>query len=124
MPTRAYYNQARPYRALQGAHASDHIRQPGQSATCGGSSADVVPGPPGPCEQAGNVTVRYLSRLHHIGVGKAHVGEKVRLLIAYDRVRVVGTTATASGTRHRRRAGLPATPTLVRDVVRQVSTMS
>jgi len=38
--------------------------------------------------KAGNVTVRYLSRLRHIGIGKAHAGE-VRMLIADDRVRVV-----------------------------------
>ena len=40
--------------------------------------------------KAGNVTVRYLSRLHHIGLGKAHAGRPVRLLIADDHVRVVG----------------------------------
>ena len=40
--------------------------------------------------KAGNVTVRYLSRLRHIGVGKAHAGQEVRLLIADDHVRVVG----------------------------------
>ena len=39
--------------------------------------------------KAGNVTVRYLSRLRHIGIGKAHTGREVRLLIADDRVRVV-----------------------------------
>jgi hypothetical protein len=39
--------------------------------------------------KAGNVTVRYLSRLRHIGLGKAHAGEPVRLLIADDHVRVV-----------------------------------
>jgi len=39
--------------------------------------------------KAGNVTVRYLSQLRHIGLGKAHVGEPVRLLIADDYVRVV-----------------------------------
>jgi hypothetical protein len=40
--------------------------------------------------KAGNVTVRYLSRLRHIGLGRAHAGQEVRLLIADDRVRVVG----------------------------------
>lgn len=40
--------------------------------------------------KAGNVTLRYLSRLRHIGLGKAHAGEPVRLLIADDYVRVVG----------------------------------
>ena len=36
------------------------------------------------------MTVRYLSRLRHIGVGRADTGERVRLLIADDHVRVVG----------------------------------
>ena len=39
--------------------------------------------------KTGNVTVRYLSRLRHIGLGRAHAGETVRLLIANDQVRVV-----------------------------------
>jgi hypothetical protein len=39
--------------------------------------------------KAGNVTVRYLSRLRHIGLGRAHVGERVKLLVADDYVRVV-----------------------------------
>jgi hypothetical protein len=34
--------------------------------------------------------VRYLSRLRHIGLGRAHTGKPVKLLIADDYVRVVG----------------------------------
>jgi hypothetical protein len=40
--------------------------------------------------KGGNVTVRYLSRLRHIGLGRAHIGQRVKLLIADDYVRVVG----------------------------------
>jgi hypothetical protein len=37
----------------------------------------------------GRVTLRYNSRLHHIGVGRAHAGVRV-LVLAYDlQVRVV-----------------------------------
>jgi hypothetical protein len=39
--------------------------------------------------KTGNVTERYLSQLRHIGLGKSHVGEPVRLLIADAYVRVV-----------------------------------
>jgi hypothetical protein len=39
--------------------------------------------------KAGSVTVRYLSRLRHIGIGNAGVGRQLSLLIADDRVRVV-----------------------------------
>ena len=44
--------------------------------------------------KAGNVTVRYLSRLRHIGLGRAHAGREVRLLIADAHVRVVATDGT------------------------------
>ena len=47
--------------------------------------------------KGGNVTVRYLSRLRHIGVGRAYTGERVKLLIADDQVRVVGPTDCCSG---------------------------
>jgi hypothetical protein len=39
--------------------------------------------------KAGNVTLRYRSRLRHIGLGRAHAGRSVRLLVANDYVRVV-----------------------------------
>ena len=35
------------------------------------------------------MTIRYLSRLQHIGVGRASTGERVKILIAEDHVRVV-----------------------------------
>jgi hypothetical protein len=41
--------------------------------------------------KAGNVTVRYLSRLRHIGLGRAYAGKQVRPLIADAHVRVVAT---------------------------------
>ena len=75
--------------------------------------------------KAGNVTVRYLSRLRHIGLGRAHVGKEVRLLIADAHVRVVGIDGTLLRdlVLDADRA-LPAPPTLVVDVVRHLSTMS
>lgn len=71
------------------------------------------------------MTVRYLSRLRHIGVGRAYTGERVKLLIADDRVRVLGS----DGTLLRELVIDPARdyqPRLhsVHDDVRQVSTMS
>lgn len=44
--------------------------------------------------KSGNVTVRCLSRLRHIGVGRVYEGERVKLLIANDRVRVVRADGT------------------------------
>ncbi|MGI8922221.1 MAG: IS481 family transposase, partial [Solirubrobacteraceae bacterium] len=40
-------------------------------------------------DQAGKVTLRYMSRLYHIGLGRAHKGLPVKLLIADQRIRVI-----------------------------------
>jgi transposase InsO family protein len=86
---RAYYNEERPHRALRGRTplAAFHGRL---------KAGPVVDRRPGHfrvredrVSKSGNVTVRYLSRLRHIGVGRAYEGERVKLLIADDRVRVV-----------------------------------
>ncbi len=71
------------------------------------------------------MTVRYLSRLRHIGVGRAYTGERVKILIADDHVRVV----RADGLLIRELVLDPDRdyqPRLhsVHDDVRQVSTMS
>jgi hypothetical protein len=54
-------------------------------------------------DKAGRVTLRYLSRLHHIGVGRAHIGEPIRLLVANKHVRVIREHAACSGIRRCRR---------------------
>jgi transposase InsO family protein len=86
---RRYYNAERPHRALRGAtpwavFGSRLKARPlvDRAPTYFRVRQDRV-------SKAGNVTVRYLSRLRHIGVGRAHAGEPVRLLIAEDHVRVV-----------------------------------
>ena len=87
---RRYYNVERPHRALRGntplqAFSSRVKARPAVDRTLTHFRVrqDRV-------SKAGNVTVRYLSRLRHIGVGRAHIGEPVKLLIADDYVRVVG----------------------------------
>ena len=42
-------------------------------------------------DKAGTVTLRYDSRLYHIGLGRAHKGRSVRLLVADRDVRVIDT---------------------------------
>jgi hypothetical protein len=37
----------------------------------------------------GKVSVRYMSKLHHIGLGRAHKGRTIKLLIADQNVRVI-----------------------------------
>jgi transposase InsO family protein len=86
---RRYYNAERPHRALRGstpmvAFSSRVKARPVIERTLSHFRVrqDRV-------SKAGNVTVRYLSRLRHIGLGRSHAGEAVRLLIADDYVRVV-----------------------------------
>ncbi len=86
---RAYYNDHRPHRALDGLtpltafHARLKARPEGLDAAVHYRVRhDRV-------DKQGRVTLRYLSRLRHIGVGRAHAGVRVRLLVANKRVRVL-----------------------------------
>jgi transposase InsO family protein len=87
---RRYYNGERPHRALRGrtplvAFSARLKARPtiGQTRAHFRVREDRV-------SKAGNVTVRYLSRLRHIGLGRSHAGQPVKLLIADGYVRVVG----------------------------------
>ncbi len=124
---RGYYNQQRPHRALDGRTplVAFNARlkakpDPAESPTHFRVRTDKV-------DRFGRVTLRYLSRLHHIGLGLAYKNRAVRLLIAGDQVRVF----TKEGSLLRELILDPSRDyqpmggrTLVRDVVRQVSTMS
>jgi len=86
---RAYYNDHRPHRALGGQtpltafHARLKARPEGLDAAVHYRVRhDRV-------DQQGRVTLRYLSRLRHIGLGRAHAGVPVRLLVANKHVRVI-----------------------------------
>jgi transposase InsO family protein len=128
---RTYYNHHRPHRALTGKtplvafHARIKARPAGPSpATHYRVRHDKV-------DKAGRVTLRYLSRLHHIGVGRAHIGEPVRLLVANKQVRVIREDGrlirelTLDPSRDYQPLGTaPSRPRVVHDVVRQVSAMS
>jgi transposase InsO family protein len=89
---RAYYNDVRPHRALgrrtpskaYAARAKAFPKGPVLPAGHYRQRWDRV----GP---AGKVTLRYQGRLHHIGVGRAHAGAKVMMLIANADVRVITT---------------------------------
>jgi hypothetical protein len=88
---RRYYNAERPHRALRGrtplvAFSTRLKARPtiDQARAYFRVRSDRV-------SKAGNVTVRYLSRLRHIGLGRSHAGEPVRLLIADDYVRANGS---------------------------------
>jgi transposase InsO family protein len=86
---RAYYNQHRPHRALHGdtpLHAFHARIKAGPTAA------------PPPVhfrvrhdrvDKTGRVTLRYLSRLHHIGLGVAYKHQPITLLIANKDIRVL-----------------------------------
>jgi hypothetical protein len=40
-------------------------------------------------DETGKVSLRYDSRLHHIGLGRAHKGRQIKLLIADRSIRVI-----------------------------------
>jgi hypothetical protein len=85
-----YYNTIRPHRALDGrtplqAYSTRIKARPqGQenSATHFRVRQDKV-------DTNGTVTVRHMSRLHHIGIGRAHKGRTIKLLIANRDIRVI-----------------------------------
>jgi hypothetical protein len=85
-----YYNATRPHRALGG-------RTPLQAY--GGRVKARPPGSPSAeshfrvrqdkVDAGGTVTLRHDSRLHHIGIGRAHKGRAVKLLVADLDIRVL-----------------------------------
>lgn len=124
---RSYYNQQRPHRALAGgtplAVFNARLKakpDPAESPTHFRVRKDKV-------DRFGRVTLRYLGRLHHIGLGLAYKGRSVRLLVAGDHVRVV----TEEGSLLRELVIDPSRDyqrlggrTLFQHVVRQASGMS
>src|SRR5205807_6971150 len=91
---RSYYNQQRPHRALDGRTplVAFHAR------------LKAGPKTPTPAthfrvrhdriDSCGRVTLRYLSRLRHIAVGRAYKQQRVTLLIADAEVRVLAEDAS------------------------------
>ena len=87
---RAYYNQVRPHRAIG-------RRTPAEAFAArekAGPGAGVLPAGHyrlrrDRLDKAGKVSIRYQSRLRHIGVGRAYAGTRVLLLVADRDVRVL-----------------------------------
>jgi len=86
----AYYNETRPHRALARRTPAEVYR------------AGIKAVPTGPLinvagyrvrhdkvSKAGNVTIRYRSRLHHIGLGHAYAGWRIVLLVAGRDIRII-----------------------------------
>ena len=86
---RVYYNQQRPHRALHGQtpFAAYHARI---------KAGPTLAQPPAHyrvrhdhVDKHGRVTLRYLSRLHHIGLGVVHRHQPITLFIANKHIRIV-----------------------------------
>jgi transposase InsO family protein len=84
-----YYNDIRPHRALGGqtplqAYSARIKARPSNTAaaTYFRVRQDKV-------DKTGRVTLRYDSRLYHIGLGRAHKGRQVKLLVVDRDVRVI-----------------------------------
>jgi transposase InsO family protein len=130
---RAYYNQHRPHRALNG-------RAPLAAFAARIKASPLGTAPPthfrvrtDKIDKVGCVTLRYDSRLYHIRVGAAHRGEPVRLLVADEHIRVIREDGsllrelTLDPTRNYQPLGTPPGPkprTVVQDVLTQVSAVS
>jgi hypothetical protein len=82
-------------------------------------------------DKAGRVTLRHLSRLHHIGVGRYYIGTRVTLLVASAHIRVVDEDGrlirelTLDPTRDYQPLGTPCgRPKIGHYVPRQVGTIT
>jgi Integrase core domain len=87
----AYYNEVRPHRALARRAPAEVYAARMKAAPQGNDHPparhyrvrhDKVDG-------GGTVTLRYRSRMHHIGLGRAHKGQRVLVLVADRDVRVL-----------------------------------
>jgi len=87
---RGYYNNRRPHRAIGrrtpavafAARVKACPRRPVLPAGHYRLRRDRV-------DKAGKLTLRYRGRLRHIGVGRAHAGQKVLLLVADEKVKIL-----------------------------------
>ncbi|MFL5799578.1 MAG: integrase core domain-containing protein, partial [Actinomycetota bacterium] len=86
-----YYNTIRPHRALE-------RRTPAQAFAARPKATPTGPGQVFPShyrirrdriDPSGVITLRYNSRLHHIGLGRRHAGMRVVVLVADLDVRVL-----------------------------------
>jgi transposase InsO family protein len=86
---RHYYNDIRPHRALDGRTPLQAYSARLKARPAGASTQTHFRVRQDKVDAQGKVSLRYMSRLHHIGLGRAHKGRAVKLLIADQNVRVI-----------------------------------
>jgi transposase InsO family protein len=84
-----YYNDIRPHRALGGQTPLQAYGARIKARPAGASPATYFRVRNDKVDKTGRVTLRYDSRLHHIGLGRAHKGRQVKLLVADRNIRVI-----------------------------------
>jgi transposase InsO family protein len=84
-----YYNHIRPHRALGGRTPLQAYSTRVKARPAGTAAAPHFRVRQDKVDQTGKVSLRYESRLYKIGLGRAHKGRSVRLLIADQSIRVI-----------------------------------
>ena len=84
-----YYNHIRPHRALQGRTPLQAYSSRLKARPTGTPAAPHFRVRQDKVDATGKVSLRYMSRLYKIGVGRAHKGRPVKLLIADQSIRVI-----------------------------------
>jgi hypothetical protein len=86
-----YYNNIRPHRALDGRTPLQayNARTKARPTTAGALPATHFRVRQDKVDEGGRVTLRHNSRLHHIGIGRAHTGRAIKLLIADRDIRII-----------------------------------
>ena len=88
---RHYYNHMRPHRALARRTPLQAYSARVKAKPAGSATATYFRVRQDTVDKCGKVSLRYESRLYKIGVGRAHKGRAVRLLIADQQIRVIDT---------------------------------
>jgi transposase InsO family protein len=84
-----YYNHTRPHRALSGRTPLQAYSARVKARPAGGTAATYFRVREDKVDKTGKVSLRYDSRLYKIGIGRAHSGRPVTLLIADQNIRVI-----------------------------------
>ena len=86
-----YYNHIRPHRARGGQTPLQAFSARTKARPAGASPATHFRVREDKVDKTGKVSLRYQSRLYKIGLGRAHTGQTVKLLIADQQIRVIDT---------------------------------
>jgi hypothetical protein len=84
-----YYNDVRPHRALDGRTPLQAYSARMKARPAGSDALTHFRVRQDKVDDAGKVSLRYMSRLYHIGLGRAHKGRALKLLIADQHIRVI-----------------------------------